>query len=195
MNLAPTRTKLVALGAGVVVTLGGAGIAASSAHAAATTPASASSSTAGPVAPGGAVKPAKPGKAGKHHGHHEAWRLARRVAHADITVQTKTGFVERRVQHGTVTALTGSTLTVKSADAYVSSYTIGSRHPNAAVKVGADVRVVGSVHGQTVTLDRVMTTAELKQRAAQRKAHERVAPRSKQGGSGTGSSTATSPAT
>lgn len=167
MNLVRTRTKMVALGAGAAVTLGGAAFAASSAYAASTTPPTATSS----------AKPGAPATSAKHQHkqQHRGLHLGKRVAHADITLQTKQGFVERRIQHGTVTALTGSTLTVKSADGYVSSYALGTKHPDAAVKVGADVRVIGAVKVSTVTLDRVVTTAQMKQRAEQRKAERNKA--------------------
>lgn len=185
MNRMSTRTKVVALGAGAAVTLGGAGFVASSAYAA-TTPQPSATASAKPGTPSPGAKDAK-----RHHHKGHAFRLGRNIAHADITMQTKKGFVERRIQRGTITAMTASQLTVKSADGYLSTYALGAKHPEAAVKVGVEVRAIGTVKGSTATLNRVVTMAQLKQRAEQHKAAKEKAAQSKQG-NGSASSSPTS---
>jgi hypothetical protein len=82
------------------------------------------------------------------------------VEHGEVVVKTKNGDQNIDVQRGTVTAISGTSLTVKSADGFTLSWVIGSpvhvlEHRTAvqpsAVTAGEEVGVAGTNSGGTVT--------------------------------------------
>lgn len=108
--------------------------------------------------PGPSVRPG--GKADRR----DAWRkrhgvrvlLHRNVLHGEAVVQTKEGTRTVVVQRGTVTAITTTTMTVKSADGFTLGWTFGSPlhviehrttiQPN-QITVGAQLGVAGDKQG------------------------------------------------
>lgn len=93
---------------------------------------------------------------------HRPWGALRHAGiHGEFTVRNKSGaFVVLDTQRGTVTGNNGTQLTVKSADGFTATYTVGSstviRKDGAKatvgdLKVGDTVGVVGVKSGDTVT--------------------------------------------
>lgn len=105
---------------------------------------------------------AKPGRAG-----HPALRrltvrraLARNVEHGELVVKTKDGDKTIDVQRGTVTAITSTTVTVKSSDGVTETWTFGSpihvvEHRTSVqpsnVTTGEQVGVAGTKSGSNLT--------------------------------------------
>jgi hypothetical protein len=79
-------------------------------------------------------------------------QLRKHVLHGETVVQTKDGTKTVAVQRGTVTAISATSLTVKSTDGFTQTWTIGSQidvlqhrttvQPS-AIKVGAQLGVAG----------------------------------------------------
>ena len=100
-------------------------------------------------------KPAKPGKA-KHD-------LAKRALHGEVTLGGK----KHRVvdfQRGTVSAVSGTSVTVRSADDFSATYVVDAKTAVrqakakvtiADVKTGDKVRVVATKDGATLTATRI----------------------------------------
>jgi hypothetical protein len=119
---------------------------------------------ANPSASPGATAPAHP----------RARRLALRralrgkVEHGEVVVKTKDGDKTVEIQRGTVTAIDSHTVTVKSADGFSLTWTIGtpihviehrtSVQPS-AVTAGAQVGVAGTKSGGTVTATLIVIPA------------------------------------
>ena len=93
---------------------------------------------------------------------HRPWAALRHAGiHGEFTVKNKAGdFVVLDTQRGTVTANNGTQLTVKSADGFTATYTLGSatiirkdgvKATVGDLKVGDTVGVVGVKSGDTVT--------------------------------------------
>lgn len=76
--------------------------------------------------------------------------------HGDFVVAgtTKGTYVTRRFQHGEVTAMANGSLTVKSADGYSSSYTVGNV-PLTGIAVKDTVTVVATVTRSKATLQHI----------------------------------------
>jgi hypothetical protein len=112
-----------------------------------------------PSASAGAAKD----KGGKHPGP-RALRLRRalgpHVEHGEVVVQTKDGDKTVDIQRGTVTAITDTSVTVKSSDGFSQTWVFGTpfhviEHRTSikanAVAVGTEVGVAGFKNGSTVT--------------------------------------------
>jgi hypothetical protein len=93
-------------------------------------------------------------------GRHKRLRFAfgQRMLHGEAVVQTDQGTRTVVVQRGTVTAIDGSTVTVKSADGFTLTWTFGNpihviEHRTAiqpsAIAVGTAVGVAGGKEGDT----------------------------------------------
>jgi len=91
--------------------------------------------------------------------------LARNVEHGEVVIDTKKGAQTVDVQRGTVTAITGTTVTVKSTDGFTWTWTFGSplrvvEHRDTIqpkdVAVGAKVGVAGIKQGSTPTANLVV---------------------------------------
>jgi hypothetical protein len=104
-----------------------------------------------------------PDKGRKHPGL-RALRLRRalgaHVEHGEVVVETKDGDKTVDVQRGTVTAITDTSVTVKSADGFSQTWVFGTpfhviEHRTSiqasAVAVGTEVGVAGIKNGSTVT--------------------------------------------
>ena len=94
--------------------------------------------------------------------------LARNVEHGEVVVQTKDGEKTVDVQRGTVTAITDTSVTVKSADGFTQTWVFGTpfhviEHRTTiqatAVAVGAKVGVAGAKNGSTVTANLLVIAA------------------------------------
>jgi len=141
-----TRTKKMVLAGAVVVAVagGGTGIAyagQSSAPPATGTPATRTPATRTP-ATGGA-----PGKPGRHRGG-----LLSRVEHGEFTVRTPHGNQILDVQRGTVSAVSGQSISVRSPDGFSATYAIGPQ-----TKVRKDRKPAGT--GQLAQDDRILVIA------------------------------------
>jgi hypothetical protein len=103
---------------------------------------------------------------GKHDKHPLLRRLAirralgRNVLHGEVTVATKDGDKVIEVQRGVVTAITGTTVTVKSTDGFVVTWTFGTpihvvEHRTTVqptdLAVGTTIGVAGTKDGTTDT--------------------------------------------
>jgi len=84
--------------------------------------------------------------------------LGRNIEHGSITVRTKAGDKTIDVQRGVVTAITATTVTIKSTDGYTATWTFGkpirvidhrSTVQPTAVVAGETVGVAGSPTGST----------------------------------------------
>ena len=91
--------------------------------------------------------------------------LAHHVEHGEVVVQTKKGDKTVDVQRGTVTAVTGTTLTVRSADGFSETWTFGdplrvvqnkAKADKSAVTVGTVLGVAGVKNGGTVTANLIV---------------------------------------
>jgi hypothetical protein len=89
--------------------------------------------------------------------------LGKNVLHGEVTVQTKDGTKIIEVQRGTVTAITDTTVTVKSTDGFVLTWTFGT--PIHVIEHRTTVQptdvVVGTVVGVAGTKDGSTDTARL----------------------------------
>jgi Domain of unknown function (DUF5666) len=86
--------------------------------------------------------------------------LRGKVEHGQVTVETKTGDKTIDVQRGAITAITATTMTVKSTDGYTLTWTISGpltvieHHTSiqpGALKTGDTVGVAGTQTGATAT--------------------------------------------
>ncbi len=152
------RTVAAWAAAGVLGTAAVAGAVVSSAGAA-----SASGTTPAPAVLTASTTPTASGAA------HRPWRALRLAGiHGEFTVRGKSGsYVVLDTQRGTVTATTGTTLTVKSVDGFSATYAVSPstkvRKDRAAVTfadvhVGDTVGVVGVKSGDTVTARAIRDT-------------------------------------
>ncbi|HEY3684195.1 MAG TPA: hypothetical protein VGL93_14195 [Streptosporangiaceae bacterium] len=107
------RWKIIAAGTGAGVLLLGGGVAYAS---------TAGPGTAANAAVPAAAQSAKPGA--KQPGARRARPLIRRAVHGTFTVRTKKGFRTVEVQRGSVTAVSGGTVTVTSRDKQAHRYTV-----------------------------------------------------------------------
>ena len=101
-------------------------------------------------------------------GHSVGWRqaLGRRVLHGEVTVQTPEGVKTLVMARGQVTALSKDAVTVKSSDGVETSFGIdgdtrfGFRNepaPSAELKVGEDAFVAGEKSGDRAVAKRVVS--------------------------------------
>lgn len=98
--------------------------------------------------------------AGPGGNHRNRVFLRRHVLHGEAVVQTKEGNKNVAVQRGSVTAVTDTSVTVKSTDGYTQTWTFASQlivlehrttiQPS-AIKVGTEVGVAGPHDGSTYT--------------------------------------------
>jgi len=91
--------------------------------------------------------------------------LAQHVEHGEVVVQTKDGDKTVDVQRGTITAITASSITVKSADGFSQTWAFGTKlrvvaHQKKAqvsdVKNGIQIGVAGVKNGSTVTANLIV---------------------------------------
>lgn len=78
------------------------------------------------------------------------------------------GYQTEAVQAGKVTGVSGSSITVRSADNYTKTYQVTSAarivpgHGISSVKSGDQVRVMATVHGSTATVTTVIDLSQLR---------------------------------
>jgi hypothetical protein len=158
---------------GIGVTLGAAGIAA-----AAPDP-SPSPSAGSKVAPG-APAPGGPGMPGMRHGHGMRGEGGpggfgmRGAVHGEFTVPDGTGWRTVAMQRGAVTAVSSTSLTVKSKDGYTKTYVItattlvnAARDGIGSIKTGDEVAVVATVKSGTATAVDVRDVSQIREQRKQ----------------------------
>lgn len=100
------------------------------------------------------------GPDGKRHPRAARVFLRKHVLHGEATVETKDGVKTVDVQRGTITAIDGKTVTVKSTDGFTLTWTLdGQTHivqhkaavQPSALKVGGEIGVAGTKDGGTTT--------------------------------------------
>jgi len=116
-----------------------------------------------PVAATTSASPTGTATKGAHAGVHRLRlrrALRRNVEHGQITVETKKGDQTIDVQRGTVTAISSTSVTVKSSDGFTLTWTIGTpilvlnhgaKAGPSAVTSGATVGIAGGQAGSTAT--------------------------------------------
>lgn len=167
--------------AGLGLALGGAGVAAAT---------SGTPSPGTPTAPNGtATAPGHP----HHRGAPEAGGMAGRALHGEFVVRDgKGGYRTVDVQRGTVTAVSSTSLTVKSLDGTSITYVVSpgttvnaARDGIANVKTGHQVAVVATKSGSTLTATQVRDiTVAQQERSAMRSGGAPVTPSSLSGAAG-----------
>lgn len=137
---------LIGIGGGVAFATSGSGSSTPAALTAATTPTS------------GANAPANGTTKHKHRG------LLDRAEHGSVTVKTKTGTEVIDVQRGTVTAVSPTSITVKSQDGFTATYVVdsttkvrktGQQSAIANVANGDEVAIAAVHSGSTDTAKRI----------------------------------------
>jgi hypothetical protein len=145
--------RVAAVAGAAVLAAGGAATVAVADSGTAGTPATATTASAAAASP--AAHPARD-------------RRIARAIHGEFVVRTANGYRTLDVQRGTVTAVSGSSLTVRSDDGFIGSYSVNGdtvvHHGRekvaiSTVKVGDKVRVVAGVDGETRTARRVFVPA------------------------------------
>lgn len=115
--------------------------------------------------PGGWGGPGGPGGPGGLGGHRGPGGPGGQLLHGEEVVQQGTKVVTIEEQVGKVTAVSATSITVKSTDGYTATYVVasttqvgksGASAKITAVKVGDTVRVEGTKAGSTVTATHVM---------------------------------------
>jgi hypothetical protein len=134
----------IAAAAGIV----GAGAIAGVAYAAVSTPATASGNVSGPADSTVAAATGQPGATAGTAGLGRR-ALLNRLEHGELTLRTKKGDVTVDVQRGTVTAVSPTSITVKSLDGYTHSYAVTSA---TKVRVGKQRGAISGVHAQDKVL-------------------------------------------
>jgi hypothetical protein len=120
-----------------------------------------------PAASGAPDGSAKPGASARPGAKHPALRrltirraLAKNVEHGEMVVKTKDGDKTIDVQRGTVTAISSTSITVRSSDGFSETWTFGSpihviEHRTTVqpgnVTTGATVGVAGTKSGSNLT--------------------------------------------
>ena len=94
-------------------------------------------------------------------------KLRKNVLHGEAAVKTKDGVQTIAVQRGNVTAITDTSVTVKSTDGFTQTWTFGANlsvvehrttvQPS-TVKVGAEIGVAGPHEGSTYTARLIVLT-------------------------------------
>ncbi|HVV13323.1 hypothetical protein [Amycolatopsis sp.] len=95
--------------------------------------------------------------------------------HGDFTVSENGSYVTERMQSGEVSAISATSITVKSKDDYTQTYTIDSSTEKASnVASGSSVLVIAKVSGSTATATAVTDSSQAQQQGG--------APGAQQGG-------------
>lgn len=128
-------------------------------------PASLAAPATSPTSSPGATPPGKDGKAGKDgrtHGRGHWPRVSARTLHGELVVRGKDDKpVTVLVQRGSVTAVSATSVTLRSTDGFVGSYTVGStsqvrvdgkKAALSGVRAGQDAWVTASRDGSTATV-------------------------------------------
>jgi hypothetical protein len=129
--------RVAAAVTGGVLAVGGGALAANTliSPAAATSPATATATS--PATAVSASAPAKTAAA-----KHPRPAAARRVVHGEFTARTKDGYALFDTQRGTVTAVSSSSITIKSPDGFTQSYAV---NPDTKVHKGRTTVGIGDV--------------------------------------------------
>ncbi|HWC83404.1 MAG TPA: hypothetical protein VG756_25900 [Pseudonocardiaceae bacterium] len=155
-----TKTGLV-VGAAVLAIGGiGGGVAFAAGDSGPATPLSAALTASTSGSAPSSTAPGAPGSTPKHRKH----PLLRRVEHAEATLNTKQGPKVIDLQRGAVTAVSPTSVTVRSKDGYTETYAVAPTSKVrqdkkdstiSAVRTGDQVLVVGTKQGDTVTVNRL----------------------------------------
>jgi len=110
------------------------------------------------AAPGPSVSASAAAPAAGHRKARVRQYLRKNTLHGEVTVQGKDGVKTIVVQRGTVTAVTSTSVSVKSTDGFTATWTFGDKLKvvqdkkavtASAVKTGAEVGVAGTKDGST----------------------------------------------
>lgn len=77
--------------------------------------------------------------------------------HGEFVVSSGSSFQTRRMQRGTITAISGDTVTITSDDGFSANYAVGDVDVS-GLAVGSTVTAIGTVSGETVTLESLTAT-------------------------------------
>lgn len=87
--------------------------------------------------------------------------LMRDALHGDFTISENGSYVTERMQTGQVSALSATSITVKSVDSYTQTYTIGSSTQKASnLANGSTVTVLAKVTGDTAAATTITDTSQ-----------------------------------
>jgi hypothetical protein len=115
--------------------------------------------------PAASASPSAPAAGKKAGGHGNRGVIRRNTLHGEMVVKAKGGTKTVDFQRGTVTAIDDKSVTVKSADGFSLTWAFGNlmkvtEHRNAvqpsAVKVGAEIGLIGTKDGGTATARRIV---------------------------------------
>ncbi|WP_426508254.1 hypothetical protein ACPPVO_57695 [Dactylosporangium sp. McL0621] len=154
-----SKVKMIVVGAVAALVIGGGGFAVIKAAS------GDSSSTTAQAGPGGANGQGGPGGRGGGFGGGASGLSG--ALHGDFTASDGNGgYTTKRLQSGTVTGISTTSITAKSADGHATTFVIGSattvdngNDQVSDVKTGDTVTVVGTVDGTTVTATTITDTA------------------------------------
>ena len=83
--------------------------------------------------------------------------------HGDFTVPENGTYVTERMQRGEVTALSGTSITIKSTDGYAQTYVLDSSTQKAnTLATGSTAMVIATVSGDTATATSVTDASQLR---------------------------------
>lgn len=198
-SLARSRARGVAAGVGVALVVGAGGIAVASSGGTTSGAAAAAPTTTEGAPPPAAGVPGGPGGHGGRMGGGPGIGFGGAVLHGTYVVaKSGGGYQTIQTQNGTVSAVSATSLSVKSADGYSFTYVVkagtivdAQSAGITSVKKGDTVTVNATVSGSTATIDRVMDVTLLK--AAPNAGGGYGFPGGRPGGPGKGRGQQTSP--
>ena len=161
-----TRRPYILAGVAVAALLGGAGAALASTGSG--TPATSSSVAATPAPSPG--QPGTVGPGGRHFGGGFRYGLFGALHGQFVVAKPGGGYQTVDVQNGQVTAVSNTSITLKSSDGFTHSYTVSGstivdaqRNGISSVKVGNQASVMATVSGSTATATSIMDLTLLQQ--------------------------------
>jgi hypothetical protein len=148
--------SLTAVGVAAVIASGGTIAVTSAAASDATSNQSGQAIPYGPDAPGAPWHGESGGPAGAFPGGPRLSGIGGTL-HGEFVVADGTGTLVRRVQTGTVTAISSTRISVKSSDGFTATYAVQSGLDVTSISSGTTVRVVATVSGNSVTATSINT--------------------------------------
>jgi hypothetical protein len=152
----PRRLGVSAAVAACGLVLGGIGVAGLAGATDADPASSAGATPSAQATPDGSPGRDRPGPGGRHGGM--LGGIEGHAVHGEIVIETDDGFVTVQTQRGAVTAVSDSSISVRSADGFTATYVIDddtsfgrSSEGAAGIAEGDTVRVVGKESGSALT--------------------------------------------
>lgn len=106
---------------------------------------------------------------GKHKGKHDGAIDAKHMLHGEFVTKAKTGYATFDTQRGSITAVSATSISLKSADGFTATYAVtadakvrknGAGATITEVKTGDLARVVASKNGSTLTVKGLVIGAD-----------------------------------